>query len=161
MRLFEDTERRHSNMLLDMYFIFLFLQLCINQTFALRNYTNSQRWHEGYRKHIFQKYIFASISRQIDNKSRVLKEEKGVWSSQSGEKGLEFSRRRKGQTFFIYILSVQSVQFSRSVVSDSLGLVLVNYTTQFNSVLGIIQQQCILLEDSFSFLKTFWVILLF
>ena len=116
----EDTERRHSNMLLDMYFIFLFLQLCINQTFALRNYTNSQRWHEGYRKHIFQKYIFASISRQIDNKSRVLKEEKGVRSSQSGERGLEFLRRRKGQTFFIYILSVQSVQFSRSVVSDSL-----------------------------------------
>ena len=60
----------------------------------------------------------------------------------------------------VYILSVQSVQFSRSVVSDSLGLVLVNYTTQFNSVLGIIQQQCILLEDSFSFLKTFWLILL-
>ena len=29
-----------------------------------------------------------------------------------------------------------------------------------NSVLGIIQQQCILLEDSFSFLKTFQLILL-
>ena len=29
-----------------------------------------------------------------------------------------------------------------------------------NSVLGIIQQQCILLEDNFSLLKTFWLILL-
>ena len=61
------------------------------------------------------------IPRQVDKKSRV----------PQGERGLEFSRRWKGQTFFLYILSVQSVQFSRSVLSDSLGLVLVNYTTQF------------------------------
>jgi len=86
---------------------------------------------------IFSRSIFLhlklreSISRQIDKKSRVPKEEKGVRGSQTGERGLEFSRRWKGQTFFLYILSVQSVQFSRSVLSDSLGLVLVNYTTQF------------------------------
>ena len=38
------------------------------------------------------------MSRQVDKKSRVPEEEKGVWSSQ-GDRGLEFSRR-KGQTFF-------------------------------------------------------------
>ena len=55
-----------------------------------------------------------SIPRQMDKKSRVPKEEKGVWGSWSGDRGLEFSRRRKGQFFF----SLHS-------------LVLVNYTTQF------------------------------
>ena len=48
-----------------------------------------------------------SIPRQIEKKSRVPKVEKGVWESQSGDRGLEFSRRRKGQTFFVYIPSVQ------------------------------------------------------
>ena len=41
-----------------------------------------------------------SIPRQVDKKSGVLEEEKGVWGSQGGHRGLEFSRRRKGQTFF-------------------------------------------------------------
>ena len=46
--------------------------------------------------------------RQVNKKSR----------GPQRERGLEFSRRRKGQTFlFLYI---PSVQFSRSVVSDSL-----------------------------------------
>ena len=40
-----------------------------------------------------------SIPRQVD-KSGVRKEEKGAWGSQSGDRGLEFSRRRKGQTPF-------------------------------------------------------------
>ena len=44
--------------------------------------------------------INESIPRQIDKKSRVPKEEKGVWGSQRRDNGLEFSRRRKGQTFF-------------------------------------------------------------
>ena len=39
------------------------------------------------------------IPRQVDKKSGVPKEEKGVWGSQSGDRSLEFSRR-KGQTFF-------------------------------------------------------------
>ena len=39
-----------------------------------------------------------SIYRQVDKKSGVPKEEKGVWDSQGGGRGLEFSRRRKGQT---------------------------------------------------------------
>jgi len=46
-----------------------------------------------------------SIPRQVDKKSRVPKEEKGVWGSQSGDRGLEFSRRRKGQTSFFFFLS--------------------------------------------------------
>ena len=55
-----------------------------------------------------------SIPRQTDKKSRVPKEEKGVWDSRSRDRGLEFSRRRKGQAF-LYVYS----------------LVLVNYTAQF------------------------------
>ena len=44
------------------------------------------------------------IPRQVDKKSGVPKEEKGVWGSQGGDRGLEFSRRKKGQTpFLLYI----------------------------------------------------------
>ena len=43
-----------------------------------------------------------SVPRQVDKKSRVPEEEKGVWGSQGGDRGLEFSRRRKGQTFFFF-----------------------------------------------------------
>ena len=44
-----------------------------------------------------------SIPRQVDKKSGFHKEEeKGGWGSQGGDKGLEFSRRRKGQTFFFF-----------------------------------------------------------
>ena len=39
-----------------------------------------------------------SIPRQVDKKFGVPKEEKGVWGSQSRDRDLEFSRRRKGQT---------------------------------------------------------------
>ena len=38
-------------------------------------------------------------------KPRVSEEEKGVWGSQSRDRGLEFSRRKKGQTFFSTFLS--------------------------------------------------------
>ena len=44
-----------------------------------------------------------SIPRQLDKKSGALKEEKGIWGSQGGDRGLEFSRRKKGQMFFSYI----------------------------------------------------------
>lgn len=59
--LFEGTERRHSNMLLDVCSICLFLQFWKKKIkhIPLRIYTNSWRWHEGCSKHIFQKYIFA------------------------------------------------------------------------------------------------------
>ena len=43
-----------------------------------------------------------SVPRQVDEKSGVPKEEKGVWGPQSGDKGLEFSRRRKGQASFFF-----------------------------------------------------------
>ena len=43
-----------------------------------------------------------SVPRQVDKKSRIPKEEeeeeeKAVWGSQRGDRGLEFSRRRKAQ----------------------------------------------------------------
>ena len=44
-----------------------------------------------------------SIPRQVDKKPRVPEEEKEVWGSQGGDRGLEFSRKRKGQTFFFYV----------------------------------------------------------
>ena len=43
-----------------------------------------------------------SIPRQVDKKSRILEKEKGAWGSQRGDRGLKFSRRRKGQTFFFF-----------------------------------------------------------
>ena len=43
-------------------------------------------------------YMRESIPRQVNKKSGVPKEEKGVWGSQSRDRGLAFSRRRKGQT---------------------------------------------------------------
>ena len=45
-----------------------------------------------------------SVPRQVDEKSRAPKEEKGVWGPQSRDKGLEFSRRRKGQASFFFSL---------------------------------------------------------
>ena len=45
-----------------------------------------------------------SIPRQVDKKSGVPREEKGVWGSQNGDSGLEFSRKKKGQTsVFLHI----------------------------------------------------------
>ena len=49
-----------------------------------------------------------SIPRQVDKKSRVPEEEKGVWGSQGGDRGLEFSRR-KGQMFFPTFLSKDNI----------------------------------------------------
>ena len=42
------------------------------------------------------------IPRQVDKKSGVPKEEKGVWGSQSRDRNMEFLRRRKGQTSFFF-----------------------------------------------------------
>ena len=58
--------------------------------------------------------MWESIPRQVDKKSGVPEEEKGVWGSQGGNRGLEFSRRRKGQIIFFYI-SWSEVKWSRSV----------------------------------------------
>ena len=43
--------------------------------------------------------------RAVDKKSRVPEEEKVVWGSQGRDRVLEFSRRRKGHTFFFYYFS--------------------------------------------------------
>ena len=48
-----------------------------------------------------------SIPRQVNKKSGVPEEEKGVWGSRGGDRGLEFSRRRKGQVFGFFF----SLQF--------------------------------------------------
>ena len=45
-----------------------------------------------------------SIPRQVDKKSQVPEEERGLWGSGGGNKGLKFSRR-KGQTSFFFFLS--------------------------------------------------------
>ena len=50
-----------------------------------------------------------SIPRQVEKKSRVPEEEKGVWGSQGGDRGLEFSRRRRGQMFFPTFLSKEYI----------------------------------------------------
>ena len=39
-----------------------------------------------------------SIPRQVDNNSGAPEEEKEVWGSRNGDRGLKFSRRKKGQT---------------------------------------------------------------
>ena len=43
-----------------------------------------------------------SIPRQVDKKSGVPEEKKGVWGSPGGDRGLEFSRRRKEQPSFFF-----------------------------------------------------------
>ena len=70
-----------------------------------------------------------SIPRQVDKKSGVPEKERGVWGSSRGDRDLEFSRRRKGQTsfFFSIFLSLSHKSlFSFKPVTD-------DYTTN-NSV---------------------------
>ena len=45
-----------------------------------------------------------SIPRQVDKKPEVPEDEKGVWGFHGGDKGLEFSRRRKGPKPFLHSL---------------------------------------------------------
>ena len=61
---------------------------------ALTLWRTPSVWYEMVRK---------PIPRQVDKKSGVPEEERGVWGSQRGVRVLEFSRRRKGQAFFSYI----------------------------------------------------------
>ena len=51
------------------------------------------------------KEVRESIPRQVDKKSGAPEEQKGVWGSQGGDRGVEFSKRRKGQTYFSTLLS--------------------------------------------------------
>ena len=50
----------------------------------------------------FNVLLRKSVPRQVDKKSGVPQEEKGVWGSQGGDSSLEFSRRRKGQMSFFF-----------------------------------------------------------
>ena len=72
--------------------------------------------------------------------------EDGVWSSQGGE---------EDKLFFLHsLLSHMRLFFFLSFFKPGAD----DYTTKqlsLNSVLRIVQQQCILLEDNFSFLRTF------
>ena len=56
--------------------------------------------------HLDSEGMRESIPRQVDKKSGVPEEEKGIWGSQGGDTGLEFSRRRKGPKFFSTFLSL-------------------------------------------------------
>ena len=50
-----------------------------------------------------------AMPRQVDKKSGVPKEEekeKGVWGSQGEDRGLKFSRKRKGQTSVVVFFSL-------------------------------------------------------
>ena len=75
-----------------------------------------------------------SIPRQVDKKSGVPKEAKGVCGSPGGDRGLEFSRRRKGQTFFFSTFLILS-HIKPFFFSLSLELIT---QLSLNSVLGII-----------------------
>ena len=46
-----------------------------------------------------------SIPRQLDKKSGALKEEKGIWGSQGGDRGLDSQGERKDKCFFPTFLS--------------------------------------------------------
>ena len=53
-----------------------------------------------------------SIPRQVDKKSRIPEEEKRVWCSGSGDRCLEFSRRKRQTWFvclFVFSLSLHSL----------------------------------------------------
>ena len=54
-----------------------------------------------------------SMPRQVDKKSGVPEDEKGIWGSGSQDRGLELSRRRKGQTPFFpsTFLSLSHIKF--------------------------------------------------
>ena len=72
------------------------------------------------------------IRKQVDKKSVVLKEEKGVWGSRSGDKGLELSRKRKGQTsFFFFSLSTFLILSHVKFFSVSPELMTTQQTIQF------------------------------
>ena len=81
-----------------------------------------------------------SVLRQVDKKPGFPEEEKGTWGSQGGDRGLEFLRRRKGQTSFFFssaFLTLSHIKhffFPFKPRTD-------NYTTKqfsLNSVLRII-----------------------
>ena len=71
-----------------------------------------------------------SLPKQVDKKSRVPEEEKGVWGSRSGDRGLRFSRRRKGQIFF-FPSTFLSLSHIKHFFSLSPELMITQQTAQF------------------------------
>ena len=78
-----------------------------------------------------QQVVRESIPGQVDKKSGVPEEEKGVWGSRSTDRGLEFSRRRKGQTSFFFSSTFLSRSPIKCFFSLSLELMITQQTTQF------------------------------
>ena len=61
-----------------------------------------KRGGSSYTKALIEGLLRESTPRRVDKKSRVPYEEKRVWGSRSGDRGLEFSRRRKRKTPFFF-----------------------------------------------------------
>ena len=96
-------------------------------------------------KHITctQEIVRESIPRQIDKKSGVPEEERGVWGSSGGERDLEFSRRRKGPTFLLLLLfptylSLSHVKYFVFIFFPLSPELMIAQQKYFNSVLRII-----------------------
>ena len=51
---------------------------------------------------VYQLVLKQLILREVDKKSGVCKEEKGVWGSQEGDRGMEFSRWKAQMSFFFF-----------------------------------------------------------
>ena len=54
---------------------------------------------------VYKMLLRESVPRQVGKKSGVPEERRGAWGSQGGDRGLEFSKRKKEQFFlcFLYI----------------------------------------------------------
>ena len=88
----------------------------------------------GFIEHLFGQgtELRVSLPRQVDKKSRIPEEKKGVWVSRSGDRGLEFSRRRKRQTSFFppTFLSLSHIKLFFFFLLP-LKLIVIQQTTQF------------------------------
>ena len=95
----QDFMERKPNVCLRLHFFyFISIYLSSKHLKNLNSYNHKIFFND------FMKYVVLreSIPRQVDKKSGVPEEEKEVHGSRSGDRGLEFSRRRKGQTFFFF-----------------------------------------------------------
>ena len=55
---------------------------------------------------VYQLVLKQLIPMEVDKKSGVYKEEKGVWGSQEGDRGTEFSRRKAQMSYFFSLHSL-------------------------------------------------------
>ena len=99
-----------------------------------------------------------SIPRQVDKKSGVPKKEKGAWGSRGGDRGLEFSRRKKRQTSF-FPSTFLSLSHIKHCFSLSLDLMITHLSLTLYQ--GLYNNNVSCLWTVFSFRKTFWLVLIF